>query len=144
MGDGRPYLSVQQWMITFLILLTMCLLYMNFNMSYIISQTNKLSIDSELIKETVRAEMSTLLRNQALSAPVSELGKKFPPVKNIPSTERLRILVTGGAGFVGSNLVDRLMMQGHMVTVVDNLFTGRQKNIMHWEGHPNFKVLRSI
>jgi len=49
-----------------------------------------------------------------------------------------RILVTGGAGFVGSNLVDVLMQQGHIVYVMDNLFTGKRKNIEHWIGHPNF------
>ncbi|KAJ8601732.1 hypothetical protein CTAYLR_006738 [Chrysophaeum taylorii] len=66
---------------------------------------------------------------------------KFPPVKRLPQNERLRILVTGGAGFVGSNLVDRLMMMGHEVTVLDNLFTGRKKNIAHWLGHPNFNFV---
>lgn len=53
-----------------------------------------------------------------------------------------RILVTGGAGFVGSHLVDRLMLQGHIVTVVDNYFTGTRNNIGHWEGHPRFEIIR--
>lgn len=52
---------------------------------------------------------------------------------------RKKILVTGGAGFVGSHLVDRLMMEGHEVTVLDNFFTGQKKNIAHWLHHPNFK-----
>jgi UDP-glucuronate decarboxylase len=46
-----------------------------------------------------------------------------------------------GSGFVGSNLVDRLMMQGHQVIVLDNMFTGRPKNIAHWQGHPNFQLI---
>lgn len=66
---------------------------------------------------------------------------RFPRVKRLPSNERLRILVTGGAGFVGSNLVDRLMTTGHEVTVLDNLFTGRKKNVAHWFGHPNFNFI---
>jgi UDP-glucuronate decarboxylase len=52
---------------------------------------------------------------------------------------RKKILITGGAGFVGSHLVDKLMMEGHEVTVVDNFFTGQKKNIGHWLHHPNFK-----
>lgn len=53
--------------------------------------------------------------------------------------KRKKILVTGGAGFVGSHLVDKLMMEGHEVTVLDNFFTGQKKNIAHWLHHPNFK-----
>lgn len=53
----------------------------------------------------------------------------------------LSMQVTGGAGFVGSHLVDKLMMMGHEVTVVDNFFTGRKRNIEHWIGHENFELL---
>lgn len=54
---------------------------------------------------------------------------------------RKKVLVTGGAGFVGSHLVDKLMMQGHEVTVVDNFFTGQKKNVAHWMHHPNFNLV---
>ena len=44
-------------------------------------------------------------------------------------------------GFVGSNLVDKLMLEGHEVTVLDNMFTGRKRNIQHWMGHPHFQLI---
>ncbi|KAJ8465673.1 hypothetical protein OPV22_028225 [Ensete ventricosum] len=54
----------------------------------------------------------------------------------------LRIVVTGGAGFVGSHLVDRLIERGDSVIVVDNFFTGRKENVMHHFGNPNFELIR--
>ncbi|MFQ6663505.1 hypothetical protein Gotur_031013 [Gossypium turneri] len=54
----------------------------------------------------------------------------------------LRIVVTGGAGFVGSHLVDRLIARGDSVMVVDNFFTGRKENVMHHFGNPNFELIR--
>ncbi|XP_014507584.1 UDP-glucuronic acid decarboxylase 2 isoform X2 [Vigna radiata var. radiata] len=53
-----------------------------------------------------------------------------------------RIVVTGGAGFVGSHLVDRLMERGDSVIVVDNFFTGRKENVLHHMGNPNFELIR--
>uniref|UniRef100_A0A0E0LPP6 UDP-glucuronate decarboxylase n=1 Tax=Oryza punctata TaxID=4537 RepID=A0A0E0LPP6_ORYPU len=54
----------------------------------------------------------------------------------------LRVVVTGGAGFVGSHLVDRLLARGDSVIVVDNLFTGRKENVLHHAGNPNFEMIR--
>jgi UDP-glucuronate decarboxylase len=54
----------------------------------------------------------------------------------------MRILVTGGAGFLGSHLCDRLLAQGHEVICLDNFFTGRKKNIRHLAGHPAFECVR--
>lgn len=54
----------------------------------------------------------------------------------------MRVLVTGGAGFVGSHLADRLLGAGHEVVVVDNYFTGSKDNIEHLLSHPKFEVLR--
>lgn len=55
---------------------------------------------------------------------------------------RKRVLVTGGAGFIGSHLIDRLLEQGHEVLCVDNLFTGTKRNIDHLHSHPRFEFLR--
>ena len=53
-----------------------------------------------------------------------------------------RILVTGGAGFLGSHLCDRLLGAGHDVVCADNLFTGSKRNIAHLLGNPRFEFLR--
>lgn len=54
----------------------------------------------------------------------------------------LRIVVTGGAGFVGSHLVDRLLERGDNVIVIDNFFTGRKENVMHHFKNPRFELIR--
>jgi UDP-glucuronate decarboxylase len=54
----------------------------------------------------------------------------------------IRNLVTGGAGFLGSHLIDRLMEAGEEVICVDNYFTGRKDNVRHWIGHPRFELIR--
>ena len=54
----------------------------------------------------------------------------------------LRIVVTGGAGFVGSHLVDKLMARGDSVIVVDSLFTGRKENVQHHFDNPKFELIR--
>ena len=60
-----------------------------------------------------------------------------------PLTERRKtILVTGGAGFLGSHLCDRLIERGHDVICVDNLFTGAKRNIEHLLDHPRFEFMR--
>ena len=52
-----------------------------------------------------------------------------------------RFLVTGGAGFLGSHLCDRLIKDGHYVLCLDNFFTGRKQNIAHLIGNPNFELM---
>jgi UDP-glucose 4-epimerase len=53
----------------------------------------------------------------------------------------MRILVTGGAGYIGSNLVDALIAEGHEISVVDNLFTGKIANIQHLQGEERFHFI---
>ena len=54
----------------------------------------------------------------------------------------MRNLITGGAGFLGSHLVDRLMQMDEEVICLDNYFTGRKSNISKWIGHPKFELIR--
>ena len=54
----------------------------------------------------------------------------------------MRILVTGGAGFLGSHLCDRLLKDGNDVICLDNFFTGRKSNIAHLHGRPDFELVR--
>ena len=97
-----------------------------------------------LTRDDIHAFVGSEIRGQLLNTAAMTSGLSsgnYPPVKAISESDRLRILVTGGSGFVGSHLVDRLMMAGHQVTVVDNMFTGRKKNIVQWIGHPNFSLI---
>merc|ERR1719261_1378103 len=90
---------------------------------------------------SLRAELSALrVQADELKQKTSKL-KTYPDVPKRNELERKRILITGGAGFVGSHLTDKLMLQGHEVTVLDNFFTGRKANVEHWVGHPNFRLV---
>jgi UDP-glucuronate decarboxylase len=70
--------------------------------------------------------------------PLNDRSKTLARVYN----SRKRILVTGGAGFLGSHLIDRLLGDGHEVLCVDNLFTGTKQNIEHLHSHSRFEFLR--
>ncbi len=54
----------------------------------------------------------------------------------------MRVLVTGGAGFLGSHLCERLLHDGHDVICLDNFFSGKRANIQHLQGHPAFEFIR--
>ena len=54
----------------------------------------------------------------------------------------MRILVTGGAGFIGSHLIDRLMAEGHEVVCLDNFYTGHKRNLLQWFDNPYFELIR--
>jgi len=85
-----------------------------------------------------------LIEDRKVLAAHSLPTKRTPQIletKSLPDHKRQKILITGGAGFVGSHLVDKLMMEGHEVTVLDNFFTGSKRNIEHWQHHPNFSLI---
>lgn len=96
----------------------------------------------DLEKQSFNRDLYTEIEHLKLKIEQLEKAqKRYPEVKFLNVKDRKRILVTGGAGFVGSHLVDKLMMEGHEVTVVDNFFTGRKRNVEHWIGHENFELL---
>jgi UDP-glucuronate decarboxylase len=65
-----------------------------------------------------------------------------PPQNSRTQYRRRRSLVTGGAGFLGSHLCDRLLADGHEVICVDNFYTGSKQNIVHLLDHPYFEMIR--
>ena len=58
------------------------------------------------------------------------------------SINQNKILITGGAGFLGSHLTERLLLEGNDVLVVDNFFTGNKQNLAHLMGNPNLEIMR--
>ncbi|MCO5558563.1 hypothetical protein L7F22_012148 [Adiantum nelumboides] len=88
-------------------------------------------------------ERQLLQKQSFISTQIHSQG--FSPGAKIPlglKRKALRVLVTGGAGFVGSHLVDRLIARGDSVIVVDNFFTGRKENVMHHFANPQFELIR--
>jgi len=76
--------------------------------------------------------LCTLIRELIRLFGKNHRGKPIVDVRNLPIADQKQILVTGGCGFVGSHLVDRLMLMGHQVICLDNFQTGHKTNLAHW------------
>ncbi|RDX72329.1 UDP-glucuronic acid decarboxylase 4, partial [Mucuna pruriens] len=87
----------------------------------------------------LETELAMPVRRVLMEGPTEKKGRILLGIKG---RKPKRILVTGGAGFVGSHLVDRLIERGDSVIVVDNFFTGRKENVLHHMGNPNFELIR--
>ena len=72
----------------------------------------------------------------------SMLSSTSASFSHLISCSIMRTLVTGGAGFLGSHLCERLIQQGHDVICLDNFFTGRKANVQHLWGNPRFELVR--
>jgi len=126
--------------VTVLVLFMLIGVYLGDMRSKATSHGSHAPLNEALVTEKIQAEVRSQVTHAMQG--LQESGKKvYPKVAHLPASKRMRILVTGGAGFVGSHLVDRLMYQGHDVIVADNLFTGSRKNIQHWIGHPHFTMM---
>ncbi|GLT32504.1 hypothetical protein SLA2020_071680 [Shorea laevis] len=91
------------------------------------------------------SESAPVNRRRMLYQSNSQFFRGENTVERVPlglKRKSLRIVVTGGAGFVGSHLVDRLIGRGDSVIVVDNFFTGRKENLLQHFGNPKFELIR--
>ncbi len=76
------------------------------------------------------------------SYPLAEQPALLPATRSSPYEREAQVLVTGGAGFLGSHLCDRLIDAGHIVLCLDNFFTGSRLNVAHLLEHPRFELIR--
>ncbi|OMO52963.1 NAD-dependent epimerase/dehydratase [Corchorus capsularis] len=106
------------------------------------SQEPSLGVFPDLVSAS---ESSHVTRRVLYEAYPAQLRRNINVGGKVPlgvKKKNLRIVVTGGAGFVGSHLVDRLIERGDSVIVVDNFFTGRKENLVHHFGNPRFELIR--
>ena len=141
-GTGKPYsIRHQCWLIPIFLLLIVLVWLSNYSINPKsfpgLSNINYSELKQYILHILEHEYMTT----HSASSGAQKLDR-YPPVKALPDSHQLRILVTGGAGFIGSHLVDHLMFSGHQVIVIDNLFSGRKSNIQQWIGHPNFEFIQ--
>lgn len=109
----------------------------------------KPSISSISITDSSSENEITSMRRPIATSNRESITHFFRPVSQgtgrVPvgiGRKRRRVVVTGGSGFVGSHLVDKLIARGDDVIVIDNFFTGRKENVMHHFGNPRFELIR--
>ena len=105
------------------------------------NEDKSMTADEQVVIEKRLKEDHDILSTQSLPTTTTPIVMR---TNKLPDHLRKKILVTGGAGFVGSHLVDKLMMEGHEVIVLDNFFTGQKKNVAHWFHHPNFRYVTFV
>lgn len=111
-GTGRSY-NIQQYRWTLpLIVLVAVILFLKYR------PNNMQLVDTEALSETIKSEVISQMSN--VMSFVHE-KRTYPPVKQLPEMDKLRILVTGGSGFVGSNLVDRFIFLLIVALVVSQM-----------------------
>ncbi|XP_071695710.1 UDP-glucuronic acid decarboxylase 4-like [Rutidosis leptorrhynchoides] len=109
----------------------------------VVIPSSSLSLQSEHIDNSFHVDSKTSLPPRRIAYELH--SDPFNAGGRIPlglKSKTSRVLVTGGSGFVGSHLVDRLMARGDSVIVVDNFFTGRKDNILHHLRNPRFELIR--
>ncbi|XP_043698910.1 UDP-glucuronic acid decarboxylase 1-like [Telopea speciosissima] len=102
------------------------------------SDTTHAAILREFPASVTNHEQVTFPFRNSLNNGLGKVGRVPAGIQR----RRLRVVVTGGAGFVGSHLVDKLLDRGDNVIVIDNFFTGRKENVMHNFGNPRFELIR--
>ncbi|XP_076895702.1 UDP-glucuronic acid decarboxylase 2-like [Bidens hawaiensis] len=136
--DSIRYLFREQRLLFLLLGITIAGIVSN----AVVIQPSSSPLQPEQIADSFHiAEFTSVPRRIAYELPAEHVnaGRKIPLGLK---SKRLRVLVTGGAGFVGSHLVDRLMARGDSVIVVDNFFTGRKENVLHHLRNPRFELIR--
>ncbi|XP_045786858.1 UDP-glucuronic acid decarboxylase 2-like [Trifolium pratense] len=116
--------------------------YFHFLPSRSISPSQHNHHDSSVIETEVTLPTRRVLLEDHGTSREEERKARVPLAIGLKSKRQKRVLVTGGAGFVGSHLVDRLIERGDNVIVIDNYFTGRKENVIHHIGNPNFELIR--
>jgi UDP-glucuronate decarboxylase len=91
------------------------------------------------IQHSIPTTCNAIVHNNYPSSEKSNIPPFLLPMERGGNSKR--ILITGGAGFIGSHLTDRLIEQGHTVIVLDNMFTGSRENIKHHLDNPHFKLI---